>query len=262
MTRDHACVARRSLMIYLGIIILPPGCDLPTAVNDGGEGLPLSCGNARCDFGETQAACPQDCDDAAGRTCTIAGNECADNELCISGRCVVIRDTQGEVVCGDDICSLGETALNCAMDCIREGSQLCGNDVCESAETDLNCAIDCVGDDGPGDALCGDNVCEPSETVLNCPSDCVDDDDDGAPDGCTPTCITQTQCDDGDPCTADACVSAVGCGAAQVCRNRPLDCPFGQSCVGGQCREQQLCFVDTDCAIGQDCVNGQCVTGP
>ena len=58
-------------------------------------------------------------------------------------------------------------------------------------------------------------------------------------------------CDDGDPCTADACDPAIGCShAEELC---PADCtgrPDGTRCVDG-----------TVCTVGDTCVSGSCVSG-
>jgi hypothetical protein len=59
-------------------------------------------------------------------------------------------------------------------------------------------------------------------------------------------------CDDGDPCTLDACDPTIGCShAEELC---PADCtglPDGMRCVDG-----------TVCTIGDTCEEGSCVPGP
>lgn len=255
------------------------GCDL---LQNGGSG---NCGDGFCSTGESSASCPQDCDDGAGgQACTPGGNQCPQGFACINNRCTAgsglacsgddddcdfgetcvngfcIDEDGGGVACGDGVCEQGETLLSCPIDCIGGGpnTPVCGNDECEQGETLLSCPIDCA--DG-GVPTCGNDTCDIGETALSCPGDCLDDDGGSS---CTPTCILADQCEDGDPCTRERCVPAAAqCGAVSVCRSDPVTCPFGQTCSGGICRDNQVvCFADTDCAIGQDCVNGQCVQGP
>ncbi len=60
---------------------------------------------------------------------------------------------------------------------------------------------------------------------------------------CTAGCITNTDCDDLDPCTTDVCTGG-------SCSNTPISCPTGQTCNGGICEGQGACCTGTSCSIG------------
>ena len=97
------------------------------------DGAPATCGNGKCDPGETSANCPKDCSSAP--------------------------------VCGNGTCEAGETATSCPQDC--SSSAVCGNGKCEPGETSTSCPQDCG-----SSAVCGNGTCEPGETATSCPQDC------------------------------------------------------------------------------------------
>jgi len=105
-------------------------------------------------------------------------------------------------------------------------NQICGNGVCETGENITNCCVDCG-------CLPG-QVCE-NNTCIGEPYECVSDDD----------------CDDGNPCTWDICYHANTsnsfCGHPEkvICRDNDGCCPPG--CNGNN---------DNDC--GWECGNGIC----
>src|ERR1700733_3796143 len=82
-----------------------------------------------------------------------------------------------ETVCGDGVCSAGETAASCPEDC---GSNTpkpdCGDGVCNNDETTTSCPEDCKGSgSGSGSNMqgyCGDNICQSDESASSCPADC------------------------------------------------------------------------------------------
>ncbi len=59
---------------------------------------------------------------------------------------------------------------------------------------------------------------------------------------CNGGCVTNTDCDDLDPCTTDVCTGG-------SCSNTPISCPTGQTCNGGICEGQGACCTGTACAI-------------
>ena len=67
-------------------------------------------------------------------------------------------------MCGEGLCTSGETAGSCNGDC----PSMCGDSLCTSGENAGNCNGDCVS--MCGDALCtsGENAGSPSK-----PGDCV-----------------------------------------------------------------------------------------
>jgi hypothetical protein len=88
-----------------------------------------SCGNQRCEPGETPASCSVDCS-----------------------------------TCGDGMCQPEESPATCSQDC----QTVCGNGTCEVGETISSCAADCatasctVGDPNSctGETICIANACE------------------------------------------------------------------------------------------------------
>ena len=97
---------------------------------------------------------------------------------------------------------------------------------------------------------CGDGVCNGAEDCTTCPSDCA--------------CVTNGDCDDGNPCTIDRCTA--GC-----CVNAPecttsADCPDdGVFCNGTEVCQAGCCIAGTPpCGTGQCCdeVANACQPGP
>ena len=98
----------------------------------GGSATP-TCGNGKCDAGETNATCPADCPAAS--------------------------------TCGNGKCDAGETNANCPKDC--PAASTCGNGKCDAGETNANCPKDC-----PPANTCGNGKCDAGETNATCPADC------------------------------------------------------------------------------------------
>lgn len=74
-------------------------------------------------------------------------------------------------ICGDGVCSGGETAATCPADC-APGESACGDGSCDGSEDCASCEADC----GACNALCGcnyDGVCNAGETCDTCPDDCA-----------------------------------------------------------------------------------------
>ncbi len=71
--------------------------------------------------------------------------------------------------------------------------------------------------------------------------------------GCDPPCIFDGVCDDGDPCTIDACFGD----RIAECSHTPIDCG-DQVCdpESGECVE---CIGDSMCAEGEVCESNVCV---
>ncbi|UCD23448.1 MAG: hypothetical protein JSW51_10405 [Gemmatimonadota bacterium] len=79
------------------------------------------------------------------------------------------------------------------------------------------------------------------------------------------SCVDAEDCDDGNPCTRDSCVSydpdaPITCDVVRRCRHWPEDdgtpCGSGEICVDGVCGEN-LCK-DVVCDDGLDCTEGEC----
>lgn len=203
------------------------------------------CGNGTCNMqkGETCGICPADCG-----PCPDAG------------------------VCGDGLCTAGESHSECPSDCRRPAE--CGNAVCDYNENCATCSDDCAC--GAGEYCsptlkscqlrpCGDGKCDSGfgEDCISCPSDCGE-------------CSRKIECGDGrcDPketflsCPSD-CMDLCGngvCGPAENCWDCPQDCKCGEGeycsaeqkeCVKPVCGNQRCeifensanCCIDCPCEI-------------
>ena len=108
--------------------------------------------------------------------------------------------------------------------------------------------------DSTAGTVCGDLHCDAGETEESCPQDCPDDNRIG----CGQACSIDVHCDDGDPCTVDACTAGTGfCEGLTVCENPTLQCPEGQSCANGDCVSTATADVDGESVCG----NGRCDPG-
>lgn len=90
---------------------------------------------------------------------------------CIDGQATPCH--QAPAVCGDGICSEGETATSCPPDCAT--ADVCGDGVCQASESESSCPVDCdICWTDPADmdleTLCG---CFPD--LPNCQSQQTDD---------------------------------------------------------------------------------------
>jgi hypothetical protein len=70
-----------------------------------------SCGNGKCEAGETTQTCETDC-------------------------------PKPPPICGDNVCEGSETAENCTLDCAPP-SPICGDNKCDATETPEGCSVDC-----------------------------------------------------------------------------------------------------------------------
>ncbi len=181
-----------------------------------------TCVGGTCQFPPNDANCPDDglfCDGAedcdAVQGCVSTGNPCAVGEFCNEGTdtcddCATNGDCDDGVDCTDDTCVGG---------------------ACQFPPNDANCpdnGLFCDGDEG-----C-DAVQDCVHTGDPCPPELVCNEGTDACDECT----LDAQCDDGNACTADACV-------AGACQADPL--PDGTSCNDG---DPNTCF--------DACTNGEC----
>ena len=185
-------------------------CAQSTGCLSGGTTGP-TCGDGKCEQGETSKSCPKDCDTAAA-TCKGACGGQADAGGCW---CDNVCESQGDCCadkkqycgagpkCGDGKCEQGESQKSCPKDC-GTPTATCGNGKCEQGETSQSCAQDC----GPPKPNCGNGICEaPFESSESCPKDC----------GVAP---------------AKPCKSKSDCADSEICCNKPQ----GTICVAaGQC---------------------------
>ncbi len=192
--------------------------------------------------------CPGDCDDNnactidrwyPGEGCVYTDVDCDDGIACTVDDCVPdsgCSNTPDDTLCDDgDVCNGSETCdadLGCVngtpLDC--DDGVACTVDACDAITGCSNT---------PDDTLCDDgDVCNGSETC---------DAERGCVDG------TPLDCDDGVPCTVDACDAVTGCS------NTPDDtlCDDGDVCNG-----IETCDADLGCVNGTplDCDDGVACT--
>jgi hypothetical protein len=144
---------------------------------------PPTCGNGKCDNGETCSTCAVDCGACSScgngkcdgtDTCFNCPQDCGDCPACGDGKCQMPEENCQNCApdcgvcagCGDHICQSNETCFTCPGDC--GNCPGCGDGICQSNETCASCTDDC----GPC-SVCGNAKCEPPyETCVNCSQDC------------------------------------------------------------------------------------------
>ncbi len=237
---------------------IPEGAPPPTCGNgkcDNGEtcqncaidcGLCPGCGDGKCDNGETCSSCPQDC----GMCATCGDGKCQKpEETCLN--CPL--DCGACPGCPDGNCNEpNKTCYTCPMDCGKCPG--CGDGICESNESCQSCPEDC----GPCD-VCGNGVCKmPYETCINCPQDCG---------MCTvKTCLQAFEC-------AIGCLGGLGGGGGGGGGfnldggTNPVGCLtscVAEACIDGQYFANQAAFCILQAALGQcmgfnlNCVMSAC----
>lgn len=201
------------------------------------------CGDGHCGKGENTCNCPEDCpppmEDMDGDGFPIP-EDCDDTDAAVHPGAKEMCDDK------DNDCD-GEVDEDCPPDCTKDGESFIGAGECcpgltpiaQCDEIPVDCdpnGVDCW----PGYecncykcacficAQCGNGDCGPGENKCNCPEDCLD----------KPDCTNDAQCDDGDPCTKDACKQGTcahapipDCGGLNCGGIAGLICPDGQFCL-------------------------------
>lgn len=197
-----------------------------------------SCGNSKCDNGETCSSCAKDCGKCSAK---CGDGTCSSDEHCKScpadcGRCAA--------GCGDGTCASTEDCSTCQPDCGKCSSGRCGDGKCNSGETVSNCPVDCSSSGG-----CGDGKCDSGETATSCPKDCG-----GSCSGDQTKCQGTTSLSycEGGSWKSDTC--------ANLCTKGQYDYSVGCSTSSSQSKDVCVCghyrkFGET-CDTKQKCASG------
>jgi hypothetical protein len=212
------------------------GADLNAAVDADPDAAPdadvTADADAASDADVAADAGPQTCSDNAG---------CATNQHCASGICapdICVKDAwachEGQSsLCNSD----GSGLVGVTVDCASQ-TTACAKSVCNSGVGKCVFLLDLT----TNGAACSDgDACTQGDTCK-----------DGACVGGSPIV-----CDDGNPCTVDACVLAVGCTTSALdgvaCELDGSACT-SDSCLGGVC----LPGAPSACEDGNACTVGSC----
>ena len=188
------------------------------------------------------------------------GDACTMGDLCAAGVCAGSSITCDDGnVCTDDSCDpdTGCVFSNNTADC--DDDDLCTeDDVCadgECAGTDKDCSgLDSVCTEGVCDPDDGDCLAEPANEDGGCDdmNACTD------ADHCVAgACIgTALDCDDGNPCTDDACDTDTGC----TNTNNTASCDDGNACTVTDVCVDGVCSGSgaPDCDDGNICTDDSC----
>ncbi len=239
---------------------------------------------------------------ADGTTCDADSNVCTVGDACLTGMCTAgpTKLCDDGNVCTDDACDakIGCTktanAAACSDDNACTNSDMCQGTVCVSGSATL-CADKnpCTADScdtvtgackfAPTTGPCDDgNFCTMGDSCdaatgacqSGSPTQCISATKcaTGSCDAATGNCaFAQVVCDDGSPCTNDACVSTTGCVFTPkprddnnactkdscdiktgACVNTPLNCDDGNVCTTDTCNSQTGC-ANTNTADGTVC---------
>lgn len=182
--------------------------------------------SAQCDGGTQtrECACPAPAN--GGIDCSGPSSQSCNEQSC-------------GPVCGDGYCAgrlEGEDCLTCSDDCIGVQNRTCSacwkgscDGTCNPKKETSECA-DCA-----ENYCCGDGICESAENAYNCQVDCG--------------CLSDSDCDDGESCTADTC-------NAGICENTWPACGVSDGCCADVCTpSNDPDCVEIDCS---DCFKERC----
>ncbi|MBM4395167.1 MAG: putative metal-binding motif-containing protein [Deltaproteobacteria bacterium] len=212
-----------------------------------------ACVAGRCAGQGTQCDDNNPCTDdlcapgAGGGTCSHVfntrpcndGSACTTGDVCASGTCggAAVPCDDGNP-CTDDSCDpvKGCAHVPSTASC-EDGTPCTEGDKCAGGKCVPGALIDC-NDGNP----CTNDACTPAKGCVHLPNTAACDDGDrctGADRCAAGECAggAAVRCDDGNPCTDDACVPATGCGFAPNnawCEDG-LKCTAGDRCGGGVC---------------------------
>ena len=186
--------------------------------------ISTTCGNDVCEPGEDSTNCCDDCG-------------CPSGYGCIDNSC--------QPVCGDAICQPEENSDTCCTDCGCASGYYCSENTCVVSGGGGGGGGSPVPPSSPSEPYCGDDTCDTGEgeNCETCPEDCGD---------CPPECVEDSDCDDADACTVDACLVEGTCQyvSIEACQNGDGCCPSGCDLTN-----------DNDCSCVDECTVPKCEDG-
>ena len=189
------------------------------------------------------------------------GSACAADAQCTAGHCAhgVCCETGCDGVC--QACDLAGSIGTCrpvadGTSC-PDGDRCNGNETCRAGGCQAGAPLVCA-----DQSACTADTCDPKKGCVFSPlgegTSCDDQDACSLGDACNKQgrCVAtlRAECDDGNPCTLDACDATTGC--AHTARSDGTACDPGvcgtaASCQGGAClvREGKSCDDDNPCTL-------------
>ena len=207
------------------------------------------CWNGSCYGNDATVQCfdDSDCDD--GDPCTL--NHCTDACLC---------DVKPIAGCGDcaKLCDDGNPCTNDYCEISSDGQYYC------AYESIPGCGNACNGDDCDDGNPCTDDICSDAGICINptvppgtpcgpCGLMCMGDICFAFPGGCA----SNTDCEDGDPCTYDICTADCTCEHMWLENCDPcngIKCDDGDPCTKDVCKNGQCTYIeDPQCTAPFEC---------
>ena len=202
------------------------------------------------------------CDD--GNACTSA--DLCDGTLggCVGSKAVLCKDGNP---CTEEVClpAIGCTFTANTWPCDADKDACTGPDACLAKVCVAGPQLKC--DDGNA---CTDDACDPASGCAHLTNSAPCEDGSVCTKGdlcvnskCVPG--VASLCDDGEPCTTDACHAVKGCAHVPYdCEdNNPCTKPLQPCKVAGGCLYQLLdgpnCVDNNQCTLWEACVSGQCL---
>jgi alpha-tubulin suppressor-like RCC1 family protein len=239
-------------------------CDQPEICNGSGPSCPpdafrpsgVECRAAAgdCDVAEScsgaSASCPADQLRPAGTQCRTAAGDCDVAESCSGASASCPADqlrpagTQCRAAAGD--CDVAESCSGASASCPADQLRPAGTQ-CRAAAGDCDVAESCTG----ASASCPADELQPDGTACDDGDACTEGDRCGEG-----TCVSgaSVDCDDGYPCSVDACDPEIGCthaptDATAVCRPSAGGCDPAEACDGAsfECPPDAYSLAGTPC---------------